>query len=279
MRARAGALQRGAVAAQRVDSVARAALAWATVVVLVTGLSGLIGGALRRHLDPARYALRSLSRRRVDGVPGHQADIADLDAIQPAFAGVDAVAHLAAAVGNPPADVVLRLNVVGTYNVFEAARRAGVKRVIFASSGATVSAWEQEEPYRSLVEGRYDGMRDWPMITHETALRPAGLYGASKVWGEALGRRYATAHGMSVICVRVGRVRAEDRPREPREFAVYCSQRDVARMIERCLAAPPTVRFDVFFVTSRNRWGYRDLDHARAVIGFEPVDAAEDHRA
>ena len=247
-------------------------------VVLVTGMSGLIGGALRRHLDPEAYELRSLSRRAVEGVPSHQADIGDLDAIQPAFAGVDTVVHLAAAVGSPPFEAVLHTNVVGTYNVFEAARRANVARVIFASSGATVSAWERDEPYRALVDGRYDGLRDWPMITHETPLRPAGLYGASKVWGEALGRHYADAHGLSVICVRIGRVRAEDRPREPREFAVWLSQRDVARMVERCLAAPPTVRFDVFFVTSRNRWGYRDLDHARAVVGFEPIDAAEDHR-
>jgi nucleoside-diphosphate-sugar epimerase len=247
-------------------------------IVLVTGLTGLIGSALRRHLDPAGYDLRSLSRRAVDGVASHQADIGDLDAIQPAFAGVDSVVHLAAAVGNPAFDVVLRTNVVGTYNVFEAARRAGVSRVIFASSGAVISGWERAEPYRSLADGRYDGLRDWPMITHETPLRPSGLYGASKVWGEALGRQYADAHGLSVLCVRIGRVRADDRPKEPRDFAVFCSQRDVAGMIERCLAAPPTLRFDIFFVTSRNRWGYRDLDHARSVVGFEPADAAEDHR-
>jgi nucleoside-diphosphate-sugar epimerase len=247
-------------------------------VVLVTGLSGLIGGALRTHLDPARYELRSLGRRAVDGVPSHRADIGDLDAIQPAFAGVDTVVHLAAAVGHPPFETLLRANVVGTYNVFEAARRAGVARVIFASSGAVVSGWERTEPYRALTEGRYEGLRDWPLITHETPLRPSGLYGASKAWGEALARQYSDAHGLSVICLRIGRVRAEDRPREPREFSVWLSRRDVARMIERCLLAPATLRFDIFFVTSRNRWNYRDIDHARAVVGFEPVDVAEDHR-
>jgi nucleoside-diphosphate-sugar epimerase len=248
--------------------------------VLVTGMSGLIGGALRRHLDPARYTLHALGRRAVEGVPSHRANIADLDAIQPAFAGIDAVVHLAADVRlNPPAEEILPPNVIGTYNVFEAARRAGVARVVFASSGAVVSGWERAEPYRSLAEGRYDGLREWPMITHETPPRPAGLYGATKAWGEALGRHFADTHGLSVLCLRIGRVTAEDRPKEPREFAVWASQRDVARMVERCLAAPPTVGFDIFFVTSRNRWGYRDLDHARAVVGFEPVDAAEDHRA
>jgi nucleoside-diphosphate-sugar epimerase len=247
-------------------------------VVLVTGMTGLIGTALRRHLDPARYELRSLSRRAVEGVASHCADIADLDAIQPAFIGVHDVVHLAAAVGEPTFETVLRTNVIGAYNVFEAARRAGVTRVIFASSGAVISAWERDDPYRAIAEGRYDEVRDWPMITHETPLRPSGLYGASKAWGEALARHYADRHGLSMICVRIGRVRAQDRPVETREFAVWCSQRDVARMIERCLVAPPSLRFDIFFAASRSRWGYRDLDHARAVVGFEPLDSADDHR-
>lgn len=249
-------------------------------IVLVTGMSGLIGTAMRRLMDPSRYELRALSRREVPGVPNHRADVADLDAIAPAFRGVDAVVHLAADVRlDPPFEELLRANIVGTYNVFEAARRAGVTRVIFASSGAVISGWEKAEPYVSLSSGRYAGLREWPMITHETPLRPNGTYGASKAWGEALGRQYADAHGLSVLCIRIGRVTAADRPREPREFAVWCSQRDVVQMIERCLAAPPTLVWDVFFATSRNRWGYRDLDHARTVIGFEPADAAEDHRA
>ena len=109
-------------------------------------------------------------------------------------------------------------------------------------------------------------------------VRPAGLYGVSKVWGEALARHYADAHGLSVICVRIGHVTAEDRPRSPRDFSVWCSQRDIVRMIELCLAAPDTLRFDVFFAVSNNTWGYRDLDHARQVLGFQPLDAAETYR-
>src|SRR5439155_1018507 len=119
--------------------------------VLVTGMSGLIGGAVRRQLG-ARYELRALNRRAVDGVPCHQADIADLAAIEPAFKGVDAVVHLAASVGSSaPFDEILRANVIGTYNVFEASRRAGVRRVGYASSGATVSAYERAMPYRALA--------------------------------------------------------------------------------------------------------------------------------
>ena len=219
--------------------------------VLVTGMSGLIGGALRRRLE-GKYELSALNRRPIPGVKCFQADIADLDAIAPAFADVDTVVHLAARTGS--SDVfaeILQANVVGTYNVFEAARRAGVGRVVYASSGATVSAWEREPPYSALAAGRYDEAKSWKTMTHEMPLRPAGLYGASKIWGEAIARHYSDAHGLSAICVR---------------------------MLELCIAAPATLGFDIFYAVSDNRWGYRDLEHARAVLGFEPRDRAEDYR-
>jgi nucleoside-diphosphate-sugar epimerase len=246
--------------------------------VLVTGMSGLIGGAVRRRLE-GRVALRALNRGVVEGVETHRADIADLEAIGPAFRDVDTVVHLAANVEtNPAIEIIVRDNVVGTYNVFEAARRAGVRRVIYASSGAIVSEWEREEPYAALVAGRYEEVADWPVLTHESPTRPHGLYGCSKVWGEALARHFADTAGMSMICLRIGRVTGADRPASPREFSVWCSQRDVAQMVERCLDAPDDVRFDVFFVCSDNAWSYRDIAHARSVVGFVPEDRAEDHR-
>jgi nucleoside-diphosphate-sugar epimerase len=247
--------------------------------VLVTGLSGLIGGAVHRELA-GTYALRALNRRPVPGVECHLADLGDFDAIRPAFADVDAVVHLGAAAGNndAPADV-MRSNVTGTYNVFEAARLAGVARVIFASSGATVAGWERDPPLSHLVAGRYDEARSWPRLTHESPMRPNGLYAASKIWGEALARHYADAYGMSMICVRIGRVHVEDRPASVRDFSVWCSQRDVVSMIARCLTAPASVRFDVFFATSDNRWNYRDLEHPKKVLGWTPLDRAEDHRS
>jgi nucleoside-diphosphate-sugar epimerase len=242
-------------------------------------LSGLIGSALRKHIGDT-YTLRAMNRRAVPGVDCHPADLGDLAAIRPAFTGIDTVVHLGAAAGdnNAPADV-MRSNVVGAYNVFEAARLAGVARVIFASSGATVSGWEREAPLKHIVAGDYDKVGDWAPLTHESPVRPAGLYGASKVWGEALGRHYSDAHGMSVICLRIGRVKEEDRPSGPRDLSVWCSQRDVVRMIVACIEAPASVRFDTFFVVSDNRWNYRDLGHARAVLGWAPLDRAEDRSA
>lgn len=249
--------------------------------ILVTGMSGLIGEAVRRRLE-GRWALRALNRRAIAGVETHQADIADLDAIAPAFRGMDAVVHLAANVANlegtPGWEAVLRDNVIGTYHVFEAARRAGVKRIVYASSGATVSRIERDAPYEALTAGRYDEVTEWPILTHESPTRPNGLYGCSKVWGEALARHFADTAGMSMICLRIGHVSAEDRPAKPREFSVWCSRRDIAQAIERSLLAPSDLRFDVFFVTSENKWGYRDLEHTRAVLGYVPEDRAEDYR-
>jgi nucleoside-diphosphate-sugar epimerase len=246
--------------------------------VLVTGMSGLIGTALRRHLE-GRYELRALNRSRIEGLPCHQADIADLAAIEPAFKGADVVVHLAARAhgGNAWTDIH-HPNIVGTYNVFEAARRAGVRRVVYASSGATVSACEGEEPWASIAAGRYEGLTTWPLFTHESPARPSGLYGVSKVFGETLAHHYANAHGMSMIGLRIGAVNPEDRPTEAREFSVWLSQRDAVQAIERAVTAPESLRFAVCFVTSDNRWSYRDATHARDVLGYVPQDRAENYR-
>ena len=245
--------------------------------VLITGMSGLIGGLLRRHLEGmGGYELRALNRRPVEGVECHRADIADLDAIRPAFEGVDVAVHLAAFLGSPDWSGHLSGNVIGAYNVYEAARLAGVKRVVFASSGATVQGFEQTAPYDAIIAGRYDEVpQGFPKVTHES-MRPRGIYGAAKVWGEALGRVYSDDHGLSVLCVRIGRVNQANRPESAAEVSRYLSHRDVCQVLQRCIDAPDDLRYGVFLATSNNRWGYRDLEHARRVLGYEPQDSAED---
>jgi nucleoside-diphosphate-sugar epimerase len=242
-------------------------------------MSGLIGSAVRQRLE-GRYELSALNRSEVPGVKTFRADIANLEAIQPAFTGQDVVIHLAAKAGsNYSWEEIHQANIVGTYNVFEAARQAGVKRIVYASSGATISGWEREFPYIALVEGRYDeAPESWPMLTHESPTRPSGIYGASKVWGENLARHFTDTTALSIICLRIGMVNREDRPSQPRHFSVWCSQRDIAQMIEKCVAAPANLGFDIFYVVSNNKWSYRDISHARTVVGYEPRDAAEAYR-
>ena len=247
--------------------------------VLITGMSGLIGGILRRHLEElGGYRLRALNRRPVDGVECVQADIADLDAIRPAFDGIDVVVHLAAYLGGENWDGHLQGNLIGAYNVYEAARLAGVKRVIFASSGATVTGIEGMPPYDAMVSGRYGDVPETvTKVTHERVW-PVGIYGAAKVWGEALGRHYSDAFGLSVLCVRIGRVNDENRPTNSAEFARYLSHRDIAQMLHKCIEAPDDLKYDIFFALSDNKWGYRDIEHPRRVLGYEPKDSAEAHR-
>ena len=245
--------------------------------ILVTGMSGLIGGAVRRRLEP-RARLSALNRSEVAGVTTVRADLADLDAIRPAFEGRDTVIHLAAKAGDRHSWEALRdTNVIGTRNVLEAAKLAGCRRVVFASSGATIAGWEREEPYRALVEGRYDDVpEDWVRVRHDMATRPNGPYASTKVWGEALARHYADAFGLSVISLRIGYVNAVDRPTDSRTRSVWCSQRDIVNAIELAVDADESIAYDIYFVQSDNRWGYRDLSHPRERIGFVPQDAAED---
>ena len=247
--------------------------------VLVTGMNGLIGSALRRILGD-KYEWSALNRRDLPGVPSVQADISNLEAIRHAFEGIDTVVHLAATLDvDATWDELLQPNIVGTYNVFEAARAAGVKRVIFASSGATVAGVHREEPFKALVEGRYSDVGgSWPMLTHESMPRPLGFYGVTKVFGEVLARHFVDTSPMSIICLRIGWVGAQDRPEGAARFANWCSQRDLVQMIDLSIQAPDTLRYDIFFVTSNNKWSYRDLEHARSVLGYAPQDNAEDYR-
>lgn len=247
--------------------------------VLITGMSGLIGGILREHLElRGGYELSGLNRRPVDLVGSFQADISDLDAIKPAFVGKDVVVHLAAYLGGDNWDQQLGTNVVGTYNIYEAARQAGVKRVVFASSGATVSGLEKDPPYEAITSCRYEEVpARWDKVTHETN-NPSGLYGAAKIWGESLGRHFSDKHGLSVLCVRIGRVTEQNRPDVPRTYSVYLSHRDINQMLQKCIDAPDDLAYGVFFATSDNKWGYRDLEHPRRMLGFEPQDSADTYQ-
>ena len=171
--------------------------------VVVTGADGLIG---RLAID----AWRSGDRYEVVGIarkPGPYADvvtdIVDLDALGAAFEGADAIVHLAATSAVESAwEAVLPSNLIGTYNVFEAARRAGVERVVFASSNHAIGTNETENA-PSLYE------LDDPRVWDETAeIRPDSLYGVSKVYGEAMARYYVDHHGLKAFCLRIGGTRA-----------------------------------------------------------------------
>lgn len=252
--------------------------------VLVTGGDGIIGGVVRATLAD-RYELSFVTRRSLP-FTSHVGNITSLASIQPAFEGVDAVLHLAAASSvDSPWDRVLADNIVGTYNVFEAARLAGVKRVVFASSNHTVGMYEADGAPEIY------GLEDPRVFDVSVPLRPDSLYGVSKVFGEALGRLYADRYLMDVICLRIGAVRENDDPTdvEPgRPFeafpiltaeqsrqrlrAVWLSHRDCAQLIQKALDA--RAHWAVAYGVSNNPRRFWDLRTARDVLGYEPLDSA-----
>ena len=249
--------------------------------VLITGAGGLIGGILRSSLD-GKFELSGVDLAPVDGLDCRVADVRDLDAILPAFRGIDAVIHLAADARTKAGwDSVLRNNLIGTHNVFEAAIRGGARRMVFASSNHATGMYERDHPYSAIVQGKYEGLTPggYPMVTHRMPVRPDGYYGVSKEYGEALGRYYFEEHGMSMACLRIGSVNRENSPLgSVRSFATLCTHRDLAQLVLRCLDSED-LGFEIFYGVSDNTWRFWDIEHGRDRIGYAPQDDVETYRA
>jgi nucleoside-diphosphate-sugar epimerase len=235
--------------------------------IAVTGGTGRIGGILRERFGD-RFDGRWLSE--------DEADVTDLAALERAFAGVDGVVHLAA---NADAyagwDEVYPPNILGAYNAYEAARRGGVRRFVFASSNHAMGRYMHDDD-------RFADPVNPEEVPTDAPVRPDGLYGASKAWGEALGRLYAEVHGLEVVCLRIGWVPDEDAPpsstemrREPPDVArrapgMWLSHGDCASLVEASLVAD--VQFAIVNGVSDNRGRWFSLDEGRRALGWRPSD-------
>lgn len=268
---------RGAPAARPWPRPARPAVAGSRIVV--TGSSGLIGGILVEGLRD-RFPVRG-----VDLVPGPAtevvADMRRLADVTAAFAGADTVVDLAAnSEVNATWDDVYANNVPATLNALEAARSAGVRRVVFASSCHVTGLYDRDEPYATILAGR--GRDGDPAalrrMTTADPLRPDGAYGIGKALGEAAARFYAEEHGISVLCLRIGTVNHADTPTSARHYATLLSHRDLIHLVECCLAAPASARFGVYYAVSANRWRIWDIENARRELGYAPADDMETRR-
>ncbi|MBM3956757.1 MAG: NAD(P)-dependent oxidoreductase [Gemmatimonadetes bacterium] len=247
--------------------------------VLVTGLSGVVGTAMRAELE-RRYEVSSLSRHGVEGFPddrNFRGDIADLEAILPAFEGQHTVVHLAADRSFLARwESALHNNFIGTYNVFEAARRSGVKRVVAGSSTVAVGGYFFDEPYRYVLSGEFARVRrPYPLVPGDIVPRPLGYYGVSKAYGEALGSFYKDFHGLSAIHIRIGFTISTDDPTfSAAALATWLSHRDTAQVFVKAIDAPESLRYGVLTATSDNYWKVFSLDAARRLVGFAPQDGA-----
>jgi uronate dehydrogenase len=225
--------------------------------VLMTGAAGMMGRFLRAGLPGLGWQVRAFDTQDRDDIDAHEwivGDIRDPAALDAAFDGVDAVVHLAGLSLEAPFADIMSANIDGTYQVFEAARRAGVKRFVYPSSNHAVGCTPRSGELRV-----------------DTRIRPDTYYGASKAFGEALGSLYADRAGMEVAVIRVGN--CFPKPRTVRMLAHWLSPGDAVRLVHACLTAPG-LHYEIVYGVSANTRRWFDLEPARK-LGYEPQDDAE----
>ncbi|MFJ9776737.1 NAD-dependent epimerase/dehydratase family protein [Kitasatospora sp. NPDC101157] len=227
-------------------------------LVLLTGAAGRIGSSLRESLPAYGYRLRCFDRLPVPGEPqALTADLQDAGALAEAMEGVDAVVHLAGLPGEAPFADILAANIDGTHRLYEAARAAGVRRIVYASSNHAVGFTER--PAGGAI------------VPVDTPQRPDTFYGLSKCFGENLASLYADRHGMESVSLRIGSF--ADRPRSIRALGTWLSPGDCARLVHAALTGPVSGHTVVYGISANTR-AWWDLSTARA-LGYQPQDDAE----
>jgi len=233
-------------------------------LVLVTGAAGRIGSFFAENARD-KYALRLMVRGDEEGIDAIrsygevvEADLGDLDKLKEICAGVDTVVHMA---GDPgPSSLwqsLLETNIIGTYNMFAAAKTAGVRRVIYASSIHAVSGYPPDVQVKT-----------------SEPVNPGDIYGVSKCFGEALCRYMAEKEGVSAIALRIGAFQPLEAVQEAGGLSMldaFVSHRDLDQLINRCIDVE-NVQFAVLHGLSDNRFKRLDISDARELVGYVPQD-------
>jgi uronate dehydrogenase len=229
--------------------------------VLITGAAGGIGRSLRRLLGGVYPSIRLSDRTPVGALgPGETdlpADLADLAQVERAVAGVEGIVHLGGISGEDDWPRILESNIVGTYNLFEAARRHGVRRVVFASSNHAMGFYRRRR-----------------RVGTEALPRPDTRYGVSKAFGEALGALYADKYGLEVLAIRIGNF--GEAPIDKRRLSIWIHPEDLVQLV-RIGLEHPELRYEVVYGASDNERSW--WDNATAFrLGYRPRHRSEDHR-
>jgi uronate dehydrogenase len=225
---------------------------------LITGAAGGIGTRLRRLLKGVYPVLRLSDRVRPADLAADEefvaADLTDAAAVERAVAGMEGIIHLGGISTEQPWEEILQANIVGTYNLFEAARKAGVERVVFASSNHAVGFYPRRRRLGTTA-----------------IVRPDSRYGVSKAFGESLGALYADKHGLRVLAIRIGNV--NDQPIDERRLSIWIKPEDLVQLM-RIGLEHPDLHYEVVYGTSANVRGWWDNETAYR-LGYRPTGESE----
>jgi uronate dehydrogenase len=229
--------------------------------ILLTGAAGGVAGMIRPLLRQ-RYRVRLSDMVPVeDATPPEEfalADLGDPAALGRAVEGVEGIVHLGGFSLEADWDTIRRANIEGAFNLFDAARRGGVRRVVFASSNHAMGFYPRTET-----------------VGIEKRVRPDSRYGVSKAFGEALGSLYADRYGLEVMSIRIGHILPA--PKTPRDLAIWLSPRDFVQLV-RIGLEHPEVRNEIVYGASQSARGWWDNSNAYR-LGYRPADNSEEHAA
>ena len=231
--------------------------------ILLTGAAGNLGRVLRERLTRYCDVLRSSDLGPIahlhEGEESMPCDLGDAAAVDALVRGCDAIVHFGGVSVERPFEEILPANIQGTYNLYEAARRHGVRRIVFASSNHVTGFYRQDE-----------------VVSPEDPPRPDGYYGVSKAFGEQLARFYFDRYGIESVCVRIGSSFPE--PKDRRMLTTWLGYDDLEQLVRRAMFVPEVGCLIVYGVSANRDWWW-DNDAAAARIGYVPAQTSEPWRA
>jgi uronate dehydrogenase len=230
--------------------------------VVMTGAAGGVGSMVRPFLRDRVDELVLSDRNAIDDLAGNErfvaADLTDAVAMDRLLAGADGLIHLGGQPVEADWQAVLEANIIGLHNTYDAARKQGCRRIVFATTNHVVGFYRRQQT-----------------IDHLAPPRPDSRYGASKAFGEAYGRMFADKYGLRILNIRIGNV--DQRPVDPRRLSIWVSPRDLAQLMLIGLTHPD-IHYEVVYGVSGNSRSWWDNSNARR-LGYAPEDNAEDHAA
>jgi uronate dehydrogenase len=230
--------------------------------LVLTGAAGRLGSYLREPLSKLCDELVTTDRVADIGnlYPNERyvrGDLAELAPMVDLLAGADMVVHFGAIGDEAPWDQILPSNIIGAYNIWEAAYQNKVRRVVYASSIHAVGMYPKNQ-----------------FIGTDVAHRPDTFYGLAKCFAEDLASLYWEKRGVEAVCMRIA---SAAKVSNPRALGSWLSYDDLTHLVTRAIDTPVTGFTVIYGVSNNDR---APVDNSKAhFLGYRPKDNAEQFAA